>query len=55
MPAFLADGYGVLCQVLEMLELNACLCHSVIARCRLRVVGCVLQVARCVNATCIIY
>jgi hypothetical protein len=32
MPALLADGYGVRCQMLEVLELNTCVCHGVYVR-----------------------
>jgi hypothetical protein len=32
MPALFADGYAVRCEMLEMLELDICLCHGVDAR-----------------------
>jgi hypothetical protein len=38
------DSYGVPCQILEMLELNICLCHGVDAR-----TACALQVSLCVK------
>jgi hypothetical protein len=51
MPALLADGNGVLSQMLKMLELNVCLCHGVSAPWRTQVIGarngCRLQVADC--------
>jgi hypothetical protein len=58
MPALLADGNGVLSQMLKMLELNVCLCHGVSAPWRTQVIGarngCRLQVAGCINTSCIV-
>jgi hypothetical protein len=66
MPALFIDSYVVLYKMLKMLQLNVCLYYSVDApqqtqvnrsrnKCRLRVASCALQVARRVNAACIIY
>jgi hypothetical protein len=59
MPALLADGYGVRCEMLEMLELDICLCHGVDAPQRTRVNGsrngCRLRVAGCASCKCCLY